>query len=158
MSGFLRGYQTNALVTALMGIPAGETVPYELLNTVVGGDIRGKCRTYLNTARKILVRDHAISFLTIPKVGLRRLADGEVAMRSINGVDKVHRTAMRERAKLKVQNVQALSTVESQTMLACGSLLSMVSALTQPKEVRRFTEGQAVNSQSALEASLAKFK
>jgi hypothetical protein len=69
--------ETRLLIDALRTAPIGQVVTFATLSAACGLDVQAQARGLLNSARRIVARDHGAVFVSERNVGLRRLRPEE---------------------------------------------------------------------------------
>lgn len=87
--------ETRALAEALREVPLGGTVTFQGLSAVIGRDVTKAARGNLESARRIVLRDHGAAFVSIRGQGYRRLRPDEAPDIGAGARRKIRRTANR---------------------------------------------------------------
>ena len=135
---FQMSIDTRQLYERLKQASVGETVTYQELSEIVGRDVRGRAYSNLLSARRRCMRQDAIVFGTVQKVGLQRLDDGGVVGTAEGAMSRIRRQARRAGITLScVRDFDALP-IEAQTKHnAAMSLLAVVSRITQNSAMKQ---------------------
>jgi hypothetical protein len=96
-----RHWQTQALVDALSAIASEASVPYEELSRMSGVPVEDIRERRLQSAKKIVERDHHILIDTIRGFGVRRLTQEDIAVPLTK-----RRTRMRGAARRNINSIR----------------------------------------------------
>lgn len=152
--------ETNAVVKRLEGLQFGETVTYEELSHMVGGDIQSKKRHHLASAQRLLLMQRQMVFGVIRDQGVKRLSDSEIVLDGRGYVDKIKRASRKGARTLgcvaDYERMPADMKLQHNTAL---SVLGAVSMFTKPTGVKKIAERvTAVNSRLLVDQTLELFK
>jgi hypothetical protein len=122
--------------------PGGDVLSYAEMQTMTGLDIQRKRRDLLDTARRIVLREHHKVFAPVTGIGIRCLTSHGVLAVGEQGRGRVMRFAHRTVEKLACARPQELVTEDQYRLLAYVSIFGAVSALTHARTVQRATKMQ----------------
>lgn len=127
----------DALVLAskLEEVPEGETITYAALSAAIAGDVQRVARPRLQTARRIVMREHRIVFGTIRDVGLTRLAPPAVVRGAGAGIQRVRRHAHREMRKLMTLNSNTLAPEDQVRWVARTAMFGVLRHIAKPRRL-----------------------
>ena len=94
------GVDTGFLVELMRKASPGEIVTYAAMNAACGRDVQGN-RHLIDSARRILRREHSMVFRAVDNEGYRRLADDAI----VDTVNADRRNRMRRQAAVAVQEL-----------------------------------------------------
>lgn len=141
---------SNLLFDAISKAEAGQVFTYLELSAIVGRDVTKEARGNLYTAIRKARNECGIVFATTIKVGIKRLADTEIAAVGDQALHRIHSTAIRTSRKLTcVVDFDAMpneSKVKHNTAL---SMFGAISQATRPQAVRKISDKVSA-AQSAL--------
>lgn len=152
--------ETNAIVKRLEIMQVGDTVTYEELSHMVGGDIQEKKRHHLDSARKLLLNQRQMVFGVIIDKGIKRLSDSELVLDGHNYLDKIKRVS-RKGAKtlgcvVDFDNLPNELKLQHNTTL---SVLGAVRLFTKPANVKKIADQvSSQNSRLLIDQTLGLFK
>ena len=152
--------ETNAIVRRLEGLQVGETVNYQELSGMVGGDIQTKKRHHLHSAQRFLLGQRQMVFGAIRDQGVKRLSDTEIVMDGRGYVEKIKRASRKGARTLgcvaDYERMPEDMKLQHNTAL---SVLGAVSMFTKPAGVKKISEHvAAVNSRLLVDQTLELFK
>lgn len=122
----------------------GDVVSWQDLNDTIGGrEVRGAAKGYLDTARRMALRDNMV-FDAIKGVGLKRMKNEEVAVTvGPATMGKIHRATRRGMKKLGTVRYDDLKRDEQNqynTGISLMSTLHVLSSATAARRVSAITE------------------
>lgn len=135
------------------------TIKYDEIETLISQDPRanGSGYKYLTSARRILLRDHAILLDAEAKVGVRICTNEEKIAVSGRDLKKARRAVGRSRQKLGSVEYERLSEDKKRDWNARMSLVGALNLMTEPRAIQ--TIDRAVqNHPLPSAATLALFK
>jgi hypothetical protein len=136
------------LVSLLREVEPGGVVTYKALNSAIAGDVQGRSRSRLVTARRIAQNQHAITFGTLTNEGLRRLTSSELATSDAEKqTSSIGRKARRASKRLQCADQSELSS-EEQVSLVLHSSVQFVVSHTTKKRSRARLEAKLEKSQA----------
>ena len=116
----------------------GDVVSYEALHEAIGRDVREANRYLLLRAIELIRRDHNYVFGTVRRVGVKRLADGEIVGAAAADVASIRRKARKAASKLTcVTDFDALTADERIRHNATVSLFGAVHSMTKRPQVKK---------------------
>lgn len=116
----------------------GDTVSYADLTELIGRDVQDRARYILLRALDLLRRDHNYVFGTVRRVGVKRLADGEIVGSAASDVASIRRKARKAASKLTcVADYDALTPDERIRHNATVSLFGAIATMTKRPEMKR---------------------
>jgi len=123
--------ESQLLVDRLVTVDAGDVISYEKLAEAIGQPVRsGTGRNRLQTARRILQRDHGVVFEAVIGVGLKRMdAAGCVRVGSAYR-QRIRRAAKRGLSKLLCADPAKLTNEQKTEYHATASHLGVLHHLT----------------------------
>lgn len=107
----------------------GEIVGYEELTALIGTDVQLKGRGYMETARRMAMRDKGMVFGPVRGVGLKRLADTEIVRSGQAYISKIRRHARRGMKVLV--SVQDFAALPNDLKVRHNATASMLGAVAQ---------------------------
>lgn len=137
--------ETRQVVERLVKCDIGEIVEYSELRTLIGRDARDR----LETARKHLRKEHRMVFGTVNGVGLKRLADCELAKIGEASTIKIGREAKRAMQKMGCVDFKNLTSDQLSEWNSRASHLGLVAEVTRPK-VAKAIEAKVKETQREL--------
>ncbi len=100
---------TQMIYERLSTASIGDLIEYQELTALIGTDVQNKGRGYMETARRMALRDKGMVFQPVRGVGLKRLADTEIVQSGQAYITKIRRHARRGmRVLVSVQDFGAL--------------------------------------------------
>jgi len=135
---FQMSKETSDLIRKLESTTIGEIVTYDELSEVAHGDVLGRCRSNLTSARKHLENEKRILFGCIRKVGLKRATDIEVVAEGEKGLSRVRRAA--RRASKRTVCIKDFDKLPEEVKVRHNAALSILGALdlaTRPSKVKQ---------------------
>ncbi len=154
--------ETNLLFQHLKTIELGQTMTYEELNKVCGGDVQRDKYGCLATARRMYEREFPGQFLeTVCKEGIKRVAPSAMTGfldRKIQTVRKQSKRAVRRAMRVVVDDIPE---GERAGFAARVSLLHLQSNMGKEKEMQQLEqlaggEGGMLNQQKVLDVFKSK--
>jgi len=146
---------TRLLVQKMEKTEMGEVVEYNDLSNHIGRNVQDKARYVLESARRILVREHRMVFAAVRNVGLRRMDDSQLAAIGVDARKRINRASKRAISKITcVRNFEELSNSDKVQHNTSLSLLGMVTFCTTHHAARRL-ENKVRGSGNALPTALA---
>jgi len=123
--------ESQLLVDQLVTVAAGDVIPYATLAAAIGQPVQsGTGRNRLQTARRILQRDHATVFEAVANVGLKRMdAAGCVRVGSAYR-QRIRRASKRGLEKLLCADPADLTNAQKTDFHATASHLGVLHHLT----------------------------
>jgi hypothetical protein len=150
--GFESSEKTKRLVNFLRYVEKGTEITYRELARQIGEPVDAKSSTY---ARVILQRDYATVFACVPKVGLRRLNDLEIAEKLPSFWLKGARNKLkRGGAQAVVVDIRQLD-VDQQVSFSVSCIQRELAAEALSKQTRRKMEKVARGTSNDLPAFTA---
>jgi hypothetical protein len=98
-SSYSQSLETQQLVKVLADKAHDPLFTYEEIEKASGVDPR-KSQAALASARRIVLRDHGIVFVTVRKVGIKRATDSEIVDGSSSDLSRIRNTSRRALKKL----------------------------------------------------------
>jgi hypothetical protein len=152
-------YETRLLADKLRAVEIGSIVKYADLSAIIGQNTQGDGRGYLNTARRIVLRDNQIWFGTIRGEGLKRFPDTEKVKTHDSYLSRVRRATRRQRVIMQSVDYNALPKTEqvkhNVALSQYGVINFLASDAAEKKLTSRVTEA---NAQLPVGKSLEIFK
>lgn len=129
--------ETQMIVKRLLSVEVGELATYQSLGDSIGlADIRER-QGAIDTARRILIRDHQRVFGTVVNEGLKRLSDSETAKVGIPAIAHIRRTAGTAAKKIACADYEKLSNSDRITLNTQASLLGAISLVTKTSKLKQ---------------------
>ena len=144
---------SRALVESLQDIKIGETVQYSRLSQIIGRDVQGVASASLNSARRVVEREHRIVFGTIRGVGIKRLEDADIVKSTDKSREHIRRTSRRAVRRLGCVDYQNLTAEQQTKHNAAMSVFGVLSEVAAEKSIRRI---EKKIEESGEELSIAK--
>lgn len=131
-------------------------VHYEDLSKVIGANVQGKARTYLLTARNILLRENGIVFRPLRNIGLVRLTHAEVAALD-DREHHIRRTAKKNLLERKSVDLSEVPEEKRMSYVAKVTLATLTVHVYSDKEIKRLEDAlprqdQALTLAQTIEA------
>lgn len=138
----------------------GDTVSYKELSDIIGADVQGRARCYLNTARMICERENDKSFGVIRNEGLRCLDGPELVSTSLSAVEHIRRTSRRQIKRMRcVKDYSALSDSDKVRFNTYTSIFGVMATMTKDSNIRKIeSKVKEVNEQLPYAKMLEAFK
>lgn len=157
---FSRSYDVQQLVERLSAAKVGETIAYEEVDALIGGDHRqGKYAGRVASARRILQHERRYVFAVEHGVGLVRLDDGEIVRTGAESIAKIRRESVRGAKKLACVEYEKLDQAARQKHDAAASHLAVLAECARPATTKAITKAVEVeNRKLTFEATLAAFR
>ena len=130
---------TIAITHTLEKVGVGDSIKYSDLNKAIGRDVQKDARSNMDSARRILQRDHKMIFSPIRGVGLLRLNDGDIVSVAASGVERQRRASRRTLKVLDCAKYDVLdrkAQTEYNTTLSVRGVLSHVTSNKSVAKVR----------------------
>lgn len=147
------------LILELGKAEVGTVIPYERFSAVIGKDIC-EYRHLLESARKILERDRHIVFEAVYKVGIKRMADGDICRYvGPTSAKRIHAITRRGLKKLACVESEKLPKEKLTDYFASMSFLGTMAHVTKPKKYEELSSAVSAQNQKLLvETTLELFK
>lgn len=85
--------EAKAIYERLKEAMPGDEITYEEINQLIGRDVRKYCKSALDTARRMCMKEDRIVFDVMPDVGFKRLNNDEIPKLSRRGFKHIRNTA-----------------------------------------------------------------
>jgi hypothetical protein len=132
----VKSADTSILENRLRQTQPGDVVTYEELSKVLGRDVKAYCLGYLHTARHALLKE-SIVFDCVRKVGLRRLAAGEVVSVADSHRQKASRATRRGAEHLAYIQSDSLTDEEKKRYMVLSTQLSTMALMASSKASKK---------------------
>ena len=150
---FRLSYESTQLITMLRDVKVGDLVTYVEINERIGGDVRGRHRHALTTARKKLMQENQMHFGTIIGTGIRRLTESEATQSLDLDVSKVRSGARRVHRKTRLIDIAPLAASERAKLAMVQTLSAVIERSTSNRAQGRLIEaGENVSLKKAFAA------
>lgn len=144
--------ETRWVVALMKGIKPGQSVSYDDITKAIGRDAQ-KRRGILDSARRVLMRDHNIVFRCVPNEGFVRLDDSKI----VDVVTTDRRSRMRSQSRMAIKelgcaNYEALDDgkrVEHNTGMAMFGALYQATSTASVKRLHQ----RVVNAGGSIDIS-----
>jgi ribosomal protein L30/L7E len=150
-TNFRPSSDSKALARRLEATQIGEIVSYDELTKLIAEDVTKVGRGTLQTARRIVQRDHRIVFDVVRGVGLKRLNSVEIVDQSDQTRERIRRTASRGARSLTCADYDALPQEKKAKHNISAALLGAISEYASDKkfksvESRLNSDGRLLNA------------
>lgn len=126
---------TRLVAQRLRAVGIGETITYAALAAEIGRPVE---RSTLQSARRVLLRDHMIVFGAVHRVGLKRLDDDGIVSTSAETAASIRRKAERGVATLAcVRDFTGLSTGQQLRHTAAAATLCAIAQMASEKQLAK---------------------
>lgn len=141
---FVRSIDTTQIADLIRKLDIGQTLSYDTMRAAIGRDPQREARGALDSARRVVLKEDGIVTACVPKVGVKRLDDGEIVDAGAQSLTHIRRTAGRAAVRLtKVRDYAALPR-EAQTRHNLHlTLFQLIKHETSAPHVKRL--GEAVD-------------
>lgn len=146
---------SKALAKELEAVEVGATVSYSQLTAAIGRDVQGGGRGALETARRIVQRDHRAVFDVVRNTGLKRLADSEIVDLSDRARDGLRHSARRIAKKLVCVDYQKLTAAHQCKHNAALSMFGAIAEMATDTAQRRLEKNIQANTEQLPAAKAA---
>ena len=148
--------ETGLLVELFAAEKQGAVVSYKTMADLIGRPVTPGTRGYgyLQSAKRILLRDHEVVLDAEPKVGVRVCTDAEKLTVAGRDVKKASRAVKRSGQKLRAVEYAALTDDQKREWNARMSLTGALSLLAAPatyKQVEKVVTDHALPSARVLD-------
>jgi hypothetical protein len=152
--------ETQLLVRRLRDTKIGDLLTYEDLSKVARRPVGDSLRGPLTSARRKLLREERIAFVTIAGTGIRRATDEEKVAMGVDGMSRMRRQGRRSLRQIySVENFDAMPPevkVQHNVTATVLNLFVEVSGAKKQKQLTAAVEKQG--NMLPLEASLEHLK
>ena len=157
---FSRSYDVQQLVERLSAAKVGETIAYQEIDALIGGDHRqGKYAGRVQSARRILQHERRYVFAVETGIGLVRLDDNAIVKTGAESIEKIRRESVRGAKKLACVDYDKLDQAARQKHDAAASHLAVLAECARPATTKAITKAVEVeNKKLTFEATLAAFR
>lgn len=157
---FLRSHWVQQVVDRLAGCKIGETVSYQELDGLIGGDHRSaKYGGRLQSARRIIQHDKQMVFGVVKGVGLVRLADGDIVKSGAASIARIRRESIRGAKRLACVQYESMSDAEKRKHDAAAGHLAVLAEFSRPATVKAIeSKASAENKRLTFDETIAAFK
>jgi transposase len=129
---FAVSFDTQMIVDRLRKMDIGDTVSYDDLSTMLGKVANGSLPA-LQTAIRIMRREHLAAFQCMDGTHVVRLSDEQIVQTGAQTVQKIRRAAKRGLDKLVCAKFDVLSEEAKREFNAKASHLSLLRHVTSPQ-------------------------
>ena len=155
---FTLSIETQLIADRLSAVAMGEQVSYDELSKIAGSNVR-EDRGALESARRVVLREHGIVFDVVRGSGLIRLDDNAIIESRARDVRHINRAAHKAMVKQSKANYESLTPENKLAFNTTGSLLKLVSiASSRDANKRMRIAVTAANQQLSLAQSLEALK
>jgi hypothetical protein len=148
--------ETERLITALRQMGVNDVITYEEMRAVTGTDCQAE-RGHIVTARKHLLADDQRVFATIPRIGLKRLNDGDIVEQEGTTSIKVRRVVRGSMKRLATVNPESLHPLEAQRYRATSASLGAIALCVTPANIAKVTQVAINNGSADAKSTLSLF-
>lgn len=142
--------ESKLLFNRLKDANIGDVITYEELSEIIGVDVQGAGRNYLNTARYMCEREKDKTFGTVINYGIKCLNDSEVVETAVYAVGHIKRTSKKYIKKLKcVNDFGKLSNDDKIRFNAYASTLGVMASITRSANIKKI-EAKVQETQERL--------
>lgn len=154
---------SQELINCLSQVEINGVISYDDISNYIGVDVtKPKGRGYLNTARNRLLKDEQILFSPIRGIGLKRLADEEIA----NNIGKAYLKSIRnktrktyyENTSVDFNNLSSNARINHQCTLTMLALMKHVTDRKQLKKIENAVKERKVEIDTKRTLRLLKQK
>lgn len=138
--------ETVALIRRMAEMNIGDTITYADMNKIISGNVQGKQRHCIETARKHLMNDKQMVFETIPKIGVIRVSDSKIVSNSSGSINRIGRSAKRAMAKLACADYNKLDQGEKMKHNTNAAMLGTLRFMTQASSIKKLETNTVVAS------------
>ena len=132
-------------------------VSYADLSAVIGADVQAKGRTYLLTARRIVLRESGIVFRPLRNIGLMRLTHAEVAKLE-DREQHIRRTAKTNLMERKTVDFSAIPEDARLSCIAKITLATLTVHVHSSKQMKALEGAIPKNKELDLSQTLEAFR
>lgn len=125
----------QTLMGRLKKMQKGEAVTYKELSALIAGNVQGKARGYLNTARNRLLMDEAMVFEAVRGIGIKRMDDAQIISVGEQATGKIHRASKRALRKLNCSDAGNLTNDQKVELNAAASVTGVIALMTRPAKL-----------------------
>jgi hypothetical protein len=136
---FKKTIERQIIEERLRNAVVGEVVTYAELSKELRMDVRKTCLGALTSARKFL-SGSGVHFDCIDNVGLKRLSDSEVVLKSENQVPVIRRAAINNQRRVSSVDYEHLSEDDKNKHRTVMSVCGAVAAFTKPSVVKKIQQ------------------
>ena len=151
-----RDQRTQEILVLLAGTPPGGVVEYAALNRLIGGNVQGNERWCLQSAVKMLRRDHRLVCEAVIDVGVKVMTSTDLFQGRRKLLKRVHRMARRNGDKLDCANLDQLPEACREALARQRQLLHFVEMETSSRAAKRVESGPADRLPQAPSAQAAR--
>jgi len=137
--------EVRALANALMDVPVGETIGYDVLNAAIGRDIRSRRYLVLRALQMVNTESGAL-FSAVRGIGYRRLPVSEAADVGQSARNRIRRTSRRARKHIgnAIDKANDLSADLMRKVNAELSALGLIEHISRDKAVAEMQDENRV--------------
>lgn len=119
----------------------GGFVGYSALNSAIGGDVQGKQRGYLATARRHMLRHHSQVWECVMGKGVKLLDAPGILTVGSSTIERIRRTTRKGMAKLRCADTASLSRDQQHEYNYNVSMLGALHLATKSSNQKLIEEG-----------------
>jgi len=131
-----RSYETSAIYQRIIQLSVDEVITYQEISVIISRDIQ-QARGYLNTAKRIALRDDGFVFGAVRNIGIRRLNDMAIVESANKSIRSIRRKASRKKDDLLCMRREELNDEEKLSLDTKLTHTSFLEHMTKPKAIRR---------------------
>lgn len=146
--------EARTLASVLRECAPGDVVSYVRLSESIGRDVRSTAAQALQTARRIVMREHRMVFDAVRGNGLMRLTDDKIVGLADRTRAHIRRSARKTAVAMTCVDYDAMSRESQVKHNASLSLLGAIAELSSEKAAARI-ESKVAESQAQLPAAKA---
>ena len=138
-----RSVETNQLMEALRKAVSenrSEPIAYDELSNLIGRNVQGDGRGYLDSARRGIEQETGRLFGVVRKVGVKLLDPSEQATIAPDATTRIGRTAKRAITRGALVQTDKLSSAERLTHNAALSAMGVMYLASRPKSLAKIAE------------------
>lgn len=129
---------SRLLYKRLAELAPGQIITYAELSAIIGRDVQGDARSYLNTARRMVEREDGKAFGCIINEGLKCLIDKEIIVSGSNAVTRIRKFSKRAARRFTcIADMASLPNEERIKMNATASILGAIAFIGKASNVSK---------------------
>lgn len=137
---FTASVDATLLAKRLAKCAVGEQIGYGELSAIIKRDVTGDDRHLLETARRIVQREHKIVFDVVRTVGLVRLSDAEIAEVWRRDVASIGRKARAGARRTACADYEKLQPEKQRAFNTAISVFGFIRHILKPKSVQQIED------------------
>lgn len=141
-----RSAEANILIKRLKKLAVGELVGYDELSRLISGDVQGKHRYLLDTARRAMLNEDRSVVECVWGEGMKRLEDEAIPAIGTQARGRIHRISKKAAKKMscadfaKLSNEQKLEWNTNMSLMGALALVTKRSKVLELKAAVKATE------------------